>query len=172
MSRGRGPRGEPPLPERANVAYALDRVWSWARLPRSRPREPGVRVGHGAFQRTFPPPSRSPMLASCPRLAETPPQREHHECGTATRELPSLILSLQPVEALCQHVQRGRSHGGPPGFTVSDHYWISSSARPSTDGGIVRPRAVAVLRLMTSSNVVGCSTGRSAGLAPLRILST
>ena len=50
--------------------------------------------------------------------------------------------------------------------------WITSSARASTDGGIVRPSALAVLRLMTSSNLVGCSTGRSAGLAPLRILST
>ena len=29
--------------------------------------------------------------------------------------------------------------------------------------------ALAVLRLMTNSNVVGCTTGRSAGLAPLRI---
>jgi hypothetical protein len=29
----------------------------------------------------------------------------------------------------------------------------------------------AVFRLTTSSNLVGCSTGRSAGLAPLRILS-
>jgi hypothetical protein len=28
------------------------------------------------------------------------------------------------------------------------------------------------LRLMTSSNLVGCSMGRSAGRAPLRILST
>jgi hypothetical protein len=37
------------------------------------------------------------------------------------------------------------------------------------DGGTVRPRAVAVLRLMTSSNFVGCCTGRTAGLAPLRI---
>ena len=37
---------------------------------------------------------------------------------------------------------------------------------------MVRPSALAVLRLMTSSNFVGCSTGRSAGLAPLRILST
>src|SRR5262245_50430770 len=43
---------------------------------------------------------------------------------------------------------------------------ITSSARNSTDCGIVRPRALAVLRLMTSSNLVGCSTGRSAGLAP------
>src|SRR5215468_9545187 len=51
------------------------------------------------------------------------------------------------------------------------HYSITSSARPSSDGGIVRPRALAVLRLMTSSNFVGCSTGRSPGLAPLRILS-
>jgi hypothetical protein len=46
------------------------------------------------------------------------------------------------------------------------------SARPSTDGGIVRPSAFAVLRLMTSSNFVGCSTGNSPGFAPLRILST
>ncbi len=49
---------------------------------------------------------------------------------------------------------------------------ITSSARISTDWGIVRPRALAVFRLMTNSNLVGCSTGRSAGLAPLRILST
>src|SRR5438093_5417210 len=35
--------------------------------------------------------------------------------------------------------------------------------------GIVSPSALAVLRLTTTSNFVGCSTGRSAGLAPLRI---
>jgi hypothetical protein len=39
------------------------------------------------------------------------------------------------------------------------------------DCGILRPRAFAVLRLMTSSNFVGWSIGRSPGLAPLRILS-
>jgi hypothetical protein len=50
-------------------------------------------------------------------------------------------------------------------------YWMTSSATASTDGGIVRPSAFAVLRLMTRSNLVGCSTGRSAGLAPFRILS-
>ena len=51
-------------------------------------------------------------------------------------------------------------------------YCNTSSARANTDGGIVRPRALAVLRFTTSSNFVDCSTGRSAGLAPLRILST
>src|SRR5436309_836985 len=58
---------------------------------------------------------------------------------------------------------RGRRAGG---------YSIISSARASAEGGMVRPRALAVLRLITSLNSVGCSMGRSAGLAPFRILST
>ena len=37
------------------------------------------------------------------------------------------------------------------------------------DGGTVRPSAPAVLRLIASSNFVGCCTGRSAGLSPLSI---
>ena len=36
---------------------------------------------------------------------------------------------------------------------------------------VVWPSVLAVFRLITSSNFVGCSTGRSAGLAPLGILS-
>src|SRR5262249_20379173 len=49
---------------------------------------------------------------------------------------------------------------------------ITFSARIITTGGIVRPSTFAVLRLIISSNFVGCSTGRSAGFAPFRILST
>src|SRR5206468_6185183 len=49
---------------------------------------------------------------------------------------------------------------------------VTSSARARSDGEMTRPSALAVLRLMRSSNFVGCSTGRSAGLAPLRIRST
>src|SRR5438132_6333333 len=52
------------------------------------------------------------------------------------------------------------------------HHWITSSARSSSDCGTARPSAFAVLRLITSSNLVGCSIGKSAGFAPLRILST
>src|SRR4030095_5835916 len=59
-----------------------------------------------------------------------------------------------------------------PTASVEHAYWMTWSARSSSDCGIVRPSASAVLRLMTNSNFVGCSTGRSAGLAPLRILST
>jgi len=49
---------------------------------------------------------------------------------------------------------------------------ITLSALAKTFGGIVIPICLAVFKLITSSNLVGCSTGRSAGLAPLRILST
>src|SRR5215469_10493717 len=49
---------------------------------------------------------------------------------------------------------------------------ITSSARASSAGGISRPSAFAVLRLMTSSYLVGACTGRSVGFSPLRMRST
>src|SRR5262249_3294464 len=64
------------------------------------------------------------------------------------------------------------SHRDHQEQTPVHHYSITWSARASSEGGIVRPRALAVLRLITSSRIVGCSIGRSAGSAPLRILST
>jgi hypothetical protein len=51
-------------------------------------------------------------------------------------------------------------------------YSITSSARASSDDGTVSPSALAVIRLTTRSNLVGCSTGRSAGFVPRNILST
>src|SRR2546425_6430991 len=60
----------------------------------------------------------------------------------------------------------------PATHSLTRDHWMISSALRSRDCGIVRPIALAVLRLMTSSNFVGCSTGRSPGFEPLRILST
>src|SRR5262249_6766878 len=56
--------------------------------------------------------------------------------------------------------------GHPP------HHSITSSARASSVGGISRPRAFAVLRLMTNSYFVGACTGRLAGFSPFRMRST
>ena len=39
-------------------------------------------------------------------------------------------------------------------------------APPTSEGVTVRPSALAILRLMTSSNLADCSTGRSAGFSP------
>src|SRR5215813_5750891 len=49
---------------------------------------------------------------------------------------------------------------------------ITSSASSRRSRGIVNPSVLAVLRLIASSNLVGCSIGMSPGLAPLRILPT
>src|SRR5262249_37697743 len=49
---------------------------------------------------------------------------------------------------------------------------ITSSARASRLSATVRPRALAVLRLITSSYLVGACTGRSAGFVPFRMRST
>ena len=38
-------------------------------------------------------------------------------------------------------------------------YWITSSARSSSDCGTVRPSAFAVFMLMTSNNLLRCSIG-------------
>jgi hypothetical protein len=49
---------------------------------------------------------------------------------------------------------------------------ITSSARASRVGGTVRPSALAVFRLITSSYLVGACTGRFAGFSSLKIRST
>src|SRR6516164_5289612 len=48
-------------------------------------------------------------------------------------------------------------------------YSITTFADASRPGGTLIPIALAVDRLMTSSNWVGCTTGMSAGFSPLRI---
>ena len=51
-------------------------------------------------------------------------------------------------------------------------YSIASSAVLSSDGGRVRPSALAVFKFTDNRTRVGCSIGRSAGFTPSRILFT
>lgn len=59
-----------------------------------------------------------------------------------------------------------------PSRPASRFHSITPSARASIVAGTSMPRAFAVRRLITNSNFVGCSMGRSAGLAPRRILTS
>src|SRR5262245_7943034 len=52
------------------------------------------------------------------------------------------------------------------------HYSITSSASASNLSGISRPRAFAATTLITSSYLVGISTGKSPGFVPLRMDAT
>ena len=55
---------------------------------------------------------------------------------------------------------------------ITRSHSITLSARPISVFGTLRPSAFAVLRLIYSSNLVGCSTGSSPGFIPFNILST
>src|SRR5882724_5873867 len=70
-------------------------------------------------------------------------------------------VDFQPLEP-ARHFTANLRHKAVPHLSAS--YLITFSARIITTGGTVTPRALAVLRLIISSNSVGCSTGRSAGL--------
>src|SRR5262249_59888466 len=104
------------------------------------------------------------------------------ESSVAAEDHPSLASGWQAtteirsrqVPRTCHRrlLQQNRPKADSCSAANSGLYSITSSARTSSVDGTLRPSALAVLRLMTSSNLVGCSTGSSEGFAPLRILST
>jgi hypothetical protein len=64
------------------------------------------------------------------------------------------------------------SHGLDPKLTLHEpDQSITSSAKTSKVVGMLRPSALAVWRLITSSSLVCWKTGRSIGLSPFRILA-
>jgi D-alanyl-D-alanine dipeptidase len=93
-------------------------------------------------------------------FSSAPPPNPSQSLKACTPDRPALHYVLpveEPSTASTAEVKKPHS--------------ITSSASTSSDVGIAKPIALAVLRLSTSLKRVGCSTGRSFGLAPLRILS-
>ena len=111
-----------------------------------------------------------PILPTSPSfccIPERHPPLEHHSAGTRHGEqvaVPGRLGRVTGQRAMPAMITNELFNVG------EESHRITSSARNSTDDGIVSPSAVAVLRLMTICNVVGCSTGTSAGFAPLRTL--
>ena len=115
--------------------------------------------------------------------SHTPWPNPHSACGTAAAPLPAIscLGAFRPPAARARgEVRHCRQPKTCTQAAVSrcsnmacrTTYSITSSARASSVGGTSRPSALAVLRLMTSSNLVGACTGRSAGFSPLRMRST
>src|SRR5262245_16357374 len=84
----------------------------------------------------------------------------------------SLLSSLAVVDFAC--LARGLSgrRAAEKLDELAAPHSIALSARTKNVSEIARSSVLAVLRLTMSSNFVGCSIGRSAGLAPLRMRST
>src|SRR5262249_23343328 len=87
------------------------------------------------------------------RLAVEEPNHRHRTLLRACRDRPR------------RHAAEQRDELAPP-------HSITSSARASTVAGTSSPIALAALRLITRSYLVGACTGRSAGFSPLRMRST
>src|ERR1051326_2810247 len=82
------------------------------------------------------------------------------------------LFRPSPGEAVVLRVQQQKSLLPDSCTAAKQHlYSTTSSARARSVGGMSRPSALAVLRLMTSSKVVGSWTGRSPGFSPLRMRS-
>ena len=124
----------------------IDSRPSGIRSPRSRPRHSRCPSGPGE------------MRADGPRSCQAIWRR-----GTRS-----------PASPAAARAPRAASAAAPPSSVMNSRrsHSITSSARASSVGGTSRPSALAVLRLITSSYLVGACTGRSAGFSPLRMRST
>jgi hypothetical protein len=125
---------------------------------------------------------QDPPAASC-RCYIHPPTRRRHQIPIAPAAPPvpnfPRLRALALLDAGRHSAWKGSSCRRPKTCTCSDSciaaiasYSISSSARARSESATVRPRVLAVLRLITSSYLVGACTGRSAGFSPLRMRST
>src|SRR5262245_54620746 len=90
-----------------------------------------------------------------------------NRCCAFQPDLESIFLA-EMLKILLQHNLPVPDSCGAANYHA---YSITSSASDIRLSEILRPSVFAVLRLMTTSNLVGSWTGRSAGFAPLRIRS-
>src|SRR5262249_45099510 len=93
-------------------------------------------------------------------------------CGIVCGQSHENTDPPHPVALLCRRRERPRCRAAEKRDEIAPLHSITSSARASSVAGTSRPSALAVVRLMTRSNLVGCSTGMFPGFAPCRILST
>ena len=92
------------------------------------------------------------LSAAWPDLART----------RVVRKITTMLIILSPeffFTPFAESLVLSNGEGTPA-------YRMIFVARANKSGGIVRPICFAVFKLITNSNFVGCSTGRSAGLAP------
>src|SRR5262249_40581828 len=78
-----------------------------------------------------------------------------------TNHLQIITSDLQRTAGPYRCAKSGLTHRSKTG-----PYSITSSASESRLSEILMPSAFAVFRLITSSNLVGCTTGSSAGFSP------
>jgi len=101
------------------------------------------------------------------------PEAQHPKSSTIHKlagRLPHLSGEKRTSNPAPEMTRLTHSVTSPPSIdALRKVHSITSSASNCIEFETVRPSALAVLRLITNSNLVDCWTGKSAGLAPLRI---
>jgi hypothetical protein len=97
------------------------------------------------------------------RLILSADNRERHERANPPHALCLLRTRPNRPHSRCASEERDE---------VSASHSMTSSAMESNVAGTVRPSILAVWALMVSSNLLACTTGKSAGLAPWRMRPT
>jgi hypothetical protein len=120
------------------------------------------------------PASRIPQTALAMQQRHIVPVRLQYPTSTDLADLPvsPCRLRLRKRLSLARQRNNAKCQKETNGAATKATYSITSSARASSVGGTVSPSAFAVFRLITRSNLVGCSIGKSLGWAPLKSLST
>ena len=128
---------------------------------------------------------RSTTTPSCRSLVEIAHTDEdgivHEQTVIAARSMTETFLNRLSIADRCPlspHKRRKSEHFLTAASchnrtkciaAKNSAYSITSSAMLSSVGGTVRPSILAVWALMTSSILLDCTTGKSAGLVPLRM---
>src|SRR5262245_1901367 len=113
----------------------------------------------------FGPPQFLQLLAKCPKV------RLNFRVACGVWHQYSDAAHLLALLRTRRERPDGRRAGDERDELASLHS-ITSSARVSSVAGTASPIALAVLRLISSSNLVGNSIGRSPAFAPFNILAT
>jgi hypothetical protein len=87
---------------------------------------------------------------------------------------PRLALAVRLLffPAAGRRRERTRGRAAEQRYERAAPHSITSSARASSAGGTVRPRPLAVFKLMISSTFVACCTGNAETFSPRRIRAT
>src|SRR5262249_23013912 len=120
--------------------------------------------GHADFERDA---AAFDIAEISQRLSERPDLRQV-EIGQHTDGRNSGCLGMSQEGGCPQR----RSTGCRRRDEMAPSHSMISVAKTSRCSGILSPSASAVFLLMTRSKTIGCSTGRSAGLAPFKMRST
>lgn len=143
-----------PRTARAGACAAIDGLTVTARSHDTRGRSPsGDAVARNCRERSDPA-GHGPDPARAPSSQRRPD-------GTLVQTSSQTPLRISAVSAK----NRASARRGDFLKRRDTGYWMTPVACCRRDGGTVSPNAWAVLRLITKSNFMGCSIGRSAGSA-------